>query len=274
MKEKQTRILYSLTVLFSLTLLFLSQALFSGTTSAPKAEPGLAATAQSLAALAHNQFGSDAARLENQSELSREDVLKWASAFTVEVWINLQDGTEAPANGIIVGHGDYVITNSHVVRNNPHPKVRSLGETGVVKEYSGHVVAERPAKDLALIALEGVSGLPTAPLATSTKSVGPGDQVYMVGSPRGSHWKLTESEVLRTDSTCGILRLLCIRSAAGALAPGNSGGPLLNKGGEVIGINRAIQISTGEGVSIPIEEVLKFLSDSGIPLPRSKQQEL
>ncbi|MDX1986604.1 MAG: serine protease [Candidatus Obscuribacter sp.] len=274
MKDKQARTLYSLAVLFSLTLLFLSQTLFPATSSAPKAEPGLAATTQSLASPANNQFGADAARLENQSELRKEDVLQWASAFTVEVWINLEDGSEAPASGIIVGHGDYVLTNSHVVRNNPHPKVRSRGEMGVEKEYSAHVVAERPEKDLALIALEGVSGLPTAPLATSSKSVGPGDQVYMVGSPHGSHWKLTESEVLRTESPCGILHLLCIRSGAGALAPGNSGGPLLNKGGEVIGINRAIQLSSGEGVSIPIEEVLTFLSDSGIPLSISKQQEL
>lgn len=89
-----------------------------------------------------------------------------------------------------------------------------------------------------------------------------GDKVYAIGSPHGKSWTLSTATVIELNSTCanGTSPLRCIRTPSGFLYPGNSGGPLINASGEVIGVNRAVQQSTGEGVSIPIETVQQFLA--------------
>ncbi|MEP0911787.1 trypsin-like peptidase domain-containing protein [Leptolyngbya sp. GB1-A1] len=168
--------------------------------------------------------------------------------FTVEVWINTDSGI-APASGIIIRSDGLILTNHHVIANGLlHVKTKDG------KQFSGRTIASDSSLDLALVQLDGAANLPTAPLAQSA-NVKAGDTVRAIGHPMGSHWKQTEASVIVVNSDCGLQALdgNCIRTPSGFLYPGNSGGPLLNDRGEVIGINRAIQESTGEGVSIPIE---------------------
>ncbi|MBD1853963.1 trypsin-like peptidase domain-containing protein [Cyanobacteria bacterium FACHB-502] len=168
--------------------------------------------------------------------------------FTVEVWIQTDAGA-APASGIIIRQDGLVLTNHHVIANGLlHVKTKDG------KQFTGKTIASDSSLDLALVQLDGVANLPTAPLAQSA-NVQAGDMVKAIGHPMGAQWKHTTAQVIATDSLCGVKALdrKCIRTPSAFLYPGNSGGPLLNDRGEVIGINRAIQESTGEGVSIPIE---------------------
>lgn len=179
-----------------------------------------------------------------------------AKPFTVEVWIQVDSGY-APASGIILKPNGLILTNYHVIADDPAVLVRLADG----RRLNGQVVTSDQTVDLALVQLQGVENLPVAKLAESTKEVAIGNTVYAIGSPEGSHWKMTQAQVLETDSLCGSRALdrKCIRTPDGFLHPGNSGGPLLNAQGEVIGLNRAIQESTGQGVSIPIEIIQNFI---------------
>ncbi|WP_179228583.1 trypsin-like peptidase domain-containing protein [Leptolyngbya ohadii] len=189
-------------------------------------------------------------------ELDSSSLYAAAKPSTVEIWIYVDSGY-APATGIIVQPNGLILTNYHVIANNPTPTVHLPDG----RKFTGQVITSDPTIDLALVKIQGTEGLPTAKLADSTKDVQSGDTVYAIGSPMGSHWKLTRAQVMNTASLCGSRALdnRCIRTPSGFLHPGNSGGPLLNTRGEVIGVNRAIQESTGQGVSIPIEIVQQFL---------------
>ena len=191
--------------------------------------------------------------------LSDRQISTKADPFTVEVWIKLEDGTHAPATGIVVSADGLILTNAHVVEGNSNPVIHIRKDQQPEQQYPGRAIAVDRQLDLALVQASGVSNLTVAPLANTTEQVKPGDTIYAIGSPEGEHWKLTTTKVLAVQSPCGLPSLKCIRSPKGFLEPGNSGGPLLDQTGLVIGINRALQESTGEGVSIPAEVIQTFL---------------
>jgi S1-C subfamily serine protease len=74
---------------------------------------------------------------------------------------------------------------------------------------------------------------------------------------------MTTAQIIQVQSDCGLANVRCIRTPQGFLKPGNSGGPLLDAFGQVIGVNRAIQQRTGEGVSIPVEVIQRYVAGSG-----------
>ncbi len=193
------------------------------------------------------------------TDLSDRQISAKADPFTVEVWIKLEDGTHAPATGIVVSTDGLILTNAHVVEGNSNPVIHIRKAQQTEQQYPGRAIAVDRQLDLALVQAAGASNLTVAPFAKTTAQVKPGDTVYAIGSPEGAHWKLTTTKVLAVQSPCGLPSLKCIRSPQGFLEPGNSGGPLLDQAGMVIGINRALQESTGEGVSIPAEVIQTFL---------------
>ncbi|MBD1853176.1 trypsin-like peptidase domain-containing protein [Cyanobacteria bacterium FACHB-502] len=167
--------------------------------------------------------------------------------FTAEVWIQTNAGA-APASGIIIREDGLILTNHHVIANGLlYVKLKDG------RQFQGRTIASDQSLDLALVQLDGAANLLVAALAQSA-NVKVGDTVRAIGSPMGSHWKHTEASVIVINSDCGLQALngKCIRTPSGFLYPGNSGGPLLNDRGEVFGVNRAIQESSGEGVSIPM----------------------
>lgn len=202
--------------------------------------------------------------------LSADAIYQTLKPSTVEVWDNSQRGIATTASGVLLTANGLVLTNHHVIANNPNPSV-TLADG---RKFSGTTTSVAPEIDLALIQLSGARNLPVAPLAGDTLQVKVGDTVYAIGSPRGESWKMTTAQVIELNSTCASSDspLRCIRTPDGFLHPGNSGGPLIDASGQVIGINRAIQQSTGEGVSIPIETVKSFLEERVGDLPKSPAQ--
>lgn len=188
------------------------------------------------------------------TKFSADQIYDQSKPFVVEVWISTT-GIVAPAAGILLSSDGLVLTNYHVINDATFDFVRS--QDG--KDFNGTIIEVDPDLDLALIQLDNASNLPTAKLADQSSHVQVGDTVYAIGSPLGFHWKMTTAEVIEVQSDCGLPSLQCIRTPEGFLKPGNSGGPLLDGAGQVVGVNRAIQDGTGEGVSIPIETVEQFV---------------
>jgi S1-C subfamily serine protease len=202
----------------------------------------------------------------HSTTLSAAQIYNTLKPSTVEVWNSNQQGIASTASGVILSSDGLILTNHHVVERNPSPSVKLADG----RKFRGRVISVDADLDLALIQLDRASGLPITPFATDTGQVKVGDTVYAIGSPRGDSWKMSTSQVIELNSTCanGVSPLRCIRTPGGFLQPGNSGGPLIDASGQVIGINRAVQQTTGEGVSIPIETIQNFLDQRmGQPHP-------
>lgn len=196
------------------------------------------------------------AQLRNRSPA--EQAYAALKPSTVEIEDRTRRGTASTASGVILTAEGLVVTNYHVIQSDSRPRVQ-LSDG---RMFVGNVISVDQSLDLALVQLQGARGLPVAPLASSTAQLQVGDQVFALGSPLGKSWTLTQAQIIELNSTCanGNSPLRCIRTPEGFLQPGNSGGPLINAAGQVIGINRAVQQSTGEGVSIPIEILKQFLA--------------
>ncbi len=177
----------------------------------------------------------------------------------------IRDGSPAlsSGSGVIVTPDGYALTNSHVVHSAAGLEATLADGRTVLADLIG----EDPATDLALLRLGTPGNVPHSPLGDSN-ALRPGDFVIAVGSPFG----------LARTVTCGIVSALgrSLRSAVGGrviegviqtdapLNPGNSGGPLLDAAGQVVGINTAIILrAQGLCFAVPsntaafvIEEVL------------------
>ncbi|WP_421658161.1 S1C family serine protease [Leptothermofonsia sp. ETS-13] len=150
-------------------------------------------------------------------------------------------------SGSVISSGRWIITNYHVVQDRlDHFQDKTLWvQTFNGVSYSGKVVGcDRP-NDLALIQLNGEQTLPTMPLADGGK-LRPGQSVWAIGSPYGCPGVLTEGTLSKVKSN-GDLQSHII------LNPGNSGGPLLNSWGEMVGVNKAIlQLPSGKNSGISL----------------------
>jgi len=165
--------------------------------------------------------------------------------------VNLRSGRgrgEGSGSGVLVTPDGFLLTNNHVVQGNEHVRVR-LGDG---TELAGRVVGADPWTDLALVQAAS-SGLPFATLGDSGK-LRVGQLVVAVGSPFGFESTVTAgviSALSRTlRSITGHLVDNVIQTDA-ALNPGNSGGPLVDSQGRVIGINTAI-IRPAQGICFAI----------------------
>ena len=101
---------------------------------------------------------------------------------------------EATGSGVVITADGEIVTNNHVISGAPRSRCRlSTGKT-----YTAEVVGTDPDKDLALIKLQGASGLKTATLGDSS-SVKVGDQVVAIGSPEGLTGTVTSGIVSALD---------------------------------------------------------------------------
>jgi serine protease Do len=165
-------------------------------------------------------------------------------------------------SGVIIDETGYVLTNNHVVAGADKIKVKLWDE----KEYDGKVIGQDPKTDLAVVKISAKRKFPGAQLGDSDK-VKIGQWVIAIGSPFGLSQTVTagivsaERQSLQVE---GKVYRDFIQTDA-AINRGNSGGPLVNLRGEVVGINTAIFAPTGVfagiGFAIPINQAKAILSD-------------
>lgn len=155
--------------------------------------------------------------------------------------------------GFVISADGFVLTNHHVIDGADEVVVRFNDR----RELEAKVVGSDPQSDVALLKIDG-SGLPFARLGNSS-TLKPGQWVVAIGSPFGFDHSVTAGVVSatgRTSQFTGQQYVPFIQTDV-AINRGNSGGPLLNTDGEVVGINSQIFSNTGGfmGVSfaIPIE---------------------
>jgi len=174
------------------------------------------------------------------------------------------DGTEKKSvgSGVIVDKRGYIITNQHVIGNAVSVNVTLFGAENVV--YPAEIVLQEPEQDLAILKIALNRGFPAAKLGNS-EMIEVGDIVLAIGSPFGLEQTVTMGIISddRRDLTIDGRLYEDLIQADAAINKGNSGGPLINIHGEVIGINTAIYaptgIFTGIGFAIPINKAKLLL---------------
>lgn len=152
--------------------------------------------------------------------------------------------------GMIITPDGEVLTNDHVVADATSVTVTLFGQSDA---RTARVVGTDAAQDLALLQIEGVHGLPTVQLGDSDAAQ-VGDTVLAIGNALGLSGGLsvTEGIVSSTDRSLTAVSDLTGRSenltgllqTDAAINSGNSGGPLVNSSGRVIGMNTAVAQST------------------------------
>jgi serine protease Do len=157
-------------------------------------------------------------------------------------------------SGFIISPDGYVLTNAHVVADSDEVTVR-LADS---REFKGKIVGVDTRTDVALLKVNA-TGLPTVKLGNS-ENLKVGEWVAAIGSPFGFVNTITAGIVSAKGRSLPDETFVPFIQTDVAVNPGNSGGPLLNLRGEVVGINSAIYSRTGGymGVSfaIPIEVAL------------------
>jgi serine protease Do len=158
-------------------------------------------------------------------------------------------------SGFIISADGYILTNAHVVADFDDVTVRLADSK---REFKAKVVGLDKRSDVALLKVDA-EGLPTAKLGDS-KKLEPGDWVAAIGSPFGFANTITAGIVSAKGRSLPDEMYVPFIQTDVAVNPGNSGGPLLDLDGEVVGINSLIYSGTGGymGVSfaIPIEVAL------------------
>jgi serine protease Do len=181
-----------------------------------------------------------------------------------------QDGPRGRGDGVALGSGfvieddGYIVTNNHVVDEADEVKVRMWDN----REFDAEVIGTDPQTDLALIKIEAAD-LHELPLGDSD-GVRVGEDVIAVGNPFGLGGTVTRGIVSAMARDINAGPYVDFIQTDAAINHGNSGGPLLNLEGEVIGVNSAIYSpnggSVGVGFAIPsntVKMVVAELKDDG-----------
>lgn len=155
--------------------------------------------------------------------------------------------------GVIVGEDGYILTNEHVVGEKYSSCYVTL-DTGI--EYKGSVVWADSEIDLAIVKI-GITGLDKINLGDSN-NIKIGERVFAIGNPVGFEFQKTVTsgiisginrtiKIKNDDDTYSYMESLIQTDAT--INEGNSGGPLVNEKGEIIGIT-SVKVNDAEGIRI------------------------
>jgi len=171
----------------------------------------------------------------------------------------------ASGSGFIISSDGYVVTNHHVIEGAAKVRVTTADAT----EYTAQVIGSDATNDIALLKIEG-EDLPHVTIGSSD-ALAVGEQVAAIGNPLGEltftmtvGYVSAKDRMVTTDGTT-----ISMMQTDAAINSGNSGGPLFNMQGQVVGITTAKYSGTsnsgasieGIGFAIPMDDVLGIIED-------------
>ncbi len=172
---------------------------------------------------------------------------------------------QGSGSGVIIRPDGYIVTNNHVVQGATKIEV-TLNNN---KSYEARVIGTDPATDVALIKIDA-EGLPIVPFGDSDQ-LRLGEWVLAIGSPLGEQLKgtitagIVSAKGRSLPNYTGEFKIESFIQTDAAVNPGNSGGALVNKKGELVGINTAIvsqtRAYTGYSFAVPSNIVRKIVGD-------------
>ena len=168
-------------------------------------------------------------------------------------------------SGVIIRPDGYIVTNHHVVQNASEVKVTLYDD----RTFDAKVIGSDPATDVAILKVDA-TGLPTVPFGDSD-ALRLGEWVIAIGSPLSYNLRSTitagivSAKGRSMPSNSGEFKIESFIQTDAAVNPGNSGGALVNKKGELVGINTAIISQTGAysgySFAVPSNIVKKIAGD-------------
>ncbi|MBR4425516.1 MAG: trypsin-like peptidase domain-containing protein [Oscillospiraceae bacterium] len=250
----------------------------SGSSAAPetRAESGVvlnvAAPAEGESATAvSTNLVSDGGQ-KSATELYYELALNQTVAVTTEittknVWGRPVSGA-VKGSGFLISEDGYILTNHHVIEDAVNGGYQVKVLLGDGSEYDAQVVGYEADNDVAVLKIDA-SGLSPVTLGDSDR-IRVGETVYAVGNPLGEleftmtsgMISATDREISTSDGSSGVT--INMFQIDAAINSGNSGGPIYNSRGEVIGIATAKYASTGVeglGFAIPINDAVAIARD-------------
>jgi Tfp pilus assembly protein PilF len=159
-------------------------------------------------------------------------------------------------SGFITNLKGLILTSYHVVGNNSQVWVK-LADNSV---YRGVVISRNPQADLALIQIQPKKQLPSLTVQTVPPRIG--QKVYAIGNPKGYERSLSDGIVSRIDQS-GLIQYTASTTF------GNSGGPLLDEDGRVVGVVRSGFPGTALNFAVPIAAAM-----NNFPMQRGTAQQL
>ena len=203
--------------------------------------------------------------LERQhgASLTAQEVYRQVNPAVVAVLADLGDGSVSVGTGVLFTRDGYLLTNYHVVEGGQACTVALDSGRG----YEANFVAGDADSDLAILKVEG-EDLPAAVFGDSDLLT-VGDKVYAIGNPLGVELRgtLTDGIVSAIDRDVQVEgRTMTLLQTNAALNSGNSGGPLINEYGQVVGINTIKMTSRysnieGLGFAIPTAYMERIVND-------------
>ena len=168
-----------------------------------------------------------------------------AAVFTVET-------TAGSGSGFLIDSQGYIITNRHVVLDEKYVRIKMANG----KSVPGQVLRRDSARDVALVKIDPIDVNPLAIRMTPPTVT---EEVYAIGSPLGRNFAGTITKGIISANNRGDVHQPFIQADVG-VTHGNSGGPLLDTNGQVIGISTSGFAGTPLNFFIPINDALKKLS--------------
>lgn len=192
-------------------------------------------------------------------EVAATSVLRRAQQITVRIralgcdQLGLGSGFVLP--------GNVVVTNRHVVAAPKEVSVNTWDGTSLRAEVSGTAIDS----DLAILQLADDVDLPVAELRTDP--VEPGEPVIVVGYPGGGPATVSTGEVVSLIDGEMLGEPADVIRVDAEISQGNSGGPLLDDEGKVVGVVFAVDVGSGDGLVVPIDTLLDRLDGRELAAP-------
>ena len=200
-----------------------------------------------------------------QTPLSNAELVRRVRAALVKIVVTDSEGVSASGTGFVVRSDGLVVTNRHVVDDASSVTVLTNTPDGHRVDLTGQVVGRGILADLSVVRLPAGRTYATLPLGDSD-AVAQGDGItswgYPLGSFLGDDPTLTRGAVSSTDRTFNDTKYL---QTDAAIAPGNSGGPVVDLFGRVVGVNTAglVRIQD-DGTEVPIPGIYLAIASNEV----------